>query len=90
MQLVCWHFFPGRVELFALADGSYRYRPGDMFADASPSDRESAVRQHEWLIDFIETPYTCLLVRDQGKWLIIDVGAGLPISCRHPIRGRRS
>lgn len=80
MQSGSWHFHLGRMECVALADGWCRYRPGHLFAGAPPSEVENALRQHGWPTNAIDTPYTCLLVRDGDTWLLIDVGAGALVS----------
>jgi glyoxylase-like metal-dependent hydrolase (beta-lactamase superfamily II) len=71
-----YRFMLGAFECFALRDGFYRYHLEDMFSNVPKAQIETVLQQSGLTTDYVETPYTCLLIRTAAQWVLIDVGAG--------------
>jgi glyoxylase-like metal-dependent hydrolase (beta-lactamase superfamily II) len=66
----------GEFECMSLSDGSLNYRPDMLFANAPKQELESIMRRSDLPTEHVTTPYTCLLLRRGGEWVLVDTGAG--------------
>jgi glyoxylase-like metal-dependent hydrolase (beta-lactamase superfamily II) len=69
-------FSLGDFECVSLSDGSNDYRPEMLFANAPKEELESLMRRSHLPIEHVTTPYTCLMLRRAGQWVLVDTGAG--------------
>ena len=81
MKTECYRFKVGTFECIAINDGDIAYEnPAPLLFFNAPKDRLAQVlrghdieldRWNEWL-----TPYTCLLVKTESQYVLVDTGMG--------------
>jgi glyoxylase-like metal-dependent hydrolase (beta-lactamase superfamily II) len=68
-------FKVGSVECVALSDGSFTYPAGNFFPGVAPDLLAAAFGSSGAPPDQITSPYTCLVVREDDGWVLVDTGA---------------
>jgi glyoxylase-like metal-dependent hydrolase (beta-lactamase superfamily II) len=70
-----YRFEVGKLECIAVADGSNDYEAGLLFANAPEKELRRALGKHG-LGTELDIPYTCLAVKVNAEWVLVDTGAG--------------
>ncbi len=76
MNTETFRFTIGQFECVAISDGAFNYPLESLFANVPRSQVEEALRQHDLPTGHVTTPYTCLLVNNGRRHVLIDTGAG--------------
>jgi glyoxylase-like metal-dependent hydrolase (beta-lactamase superfamily II) len=71
-----YRFRVGKLECIAVADGSNSYEANLLFANASEKKLQQALEEHSLGIE-LDIPYTCLVVKVNAEWVLVDTGAGM-------------
>jgi glyoxylase-like metal-dependent hydrolase (beta-lactamase superfamily II) len=69
------HFRVGEIRCVALKDGTYSYPTNWIFSNVAQAEVEERLRERSLPTTHIQSPYTCLLVRDGKNVVLIDTGA---------------
>lgn len=69
-------FKVGKLECIAVADGSNDYGAELLFANAPEKELRQTLEEHS-LGTELDIPYTCLVVKVNAEWVLIDTGAGM-------------
>lgn len=66
----------GDFRCFCLYDGFHRYQLDEFFQGVPRARIRAALRRRDEPTQYIETPYTCLLIDTGERRVLIDMGAG--------------
>jgi hypothetical protein len=67
-----YHLEVGKLECVVVADGSNDYRAELLFANASQEELRQALDKHGLGSEVLGIPYTCLAVKVNGEWMLVD------------------
>jgi len=70
-------FKVGEFECIAVADGTNDYAAKRLFTNAPEDEMAQALDKRSLGPDEIAIPYTCLTVNVNGRWVLVDTGAGV-------------
>jgi glyoxylase-like metal-dependent hydrolase (beta-lactamase superfamily II) len=76
MSIGSYRFMVGGLECVAVADGSNTYEVGPLFTNAPADELRQVLEESALSSGELEIPYTCLAVKAEGSWLLIDTGRG--------------
>ena len=76
MSVDSYRFTIGELECVAVADGSNTYEVGLLFVNAPADELRQALEESTSSSGELDIPYTCLAVRAEGSWLLVDTGRG--------------
>ncbi len=71
-----YRFKVGSLECIAVADGSNEYEAWTLFTNAPAKEWQQALAEHG-LGSKLDIPYTCLAVKVNAQWVLVDTGAGV-------------
>lgn len=71
-----YRFQMGKLECVAVADGSNNYEAWTLFTNAPAEELQQALAKHG-LGSELDVPYTCLAVKVDAQWVLVDTGAGV-------------
>lgn len=72
-----YRFEVGNFECIAVADGSNDYEAGLLFANAPEKELQQARDKYGLGSEELIVPYTCLAVKVNAQWVLVDTGAGV-------------
>jgi glyoxylase-like metal-dependent hydrolase (beta-lactamase superfamily II) len=67
----------GKLECVAVADGINKYEVRFLFANAPEKELRQALDKHGPGSEELAIPYTCLAVKVNMHWVLVDTGAGM-------------
>ncbi len=70
-------FKVGKLECIAVADGSNDYETEILFVNAPKKELGQALDKHGLASEKLDIPYTCLAVKVNAQWVLVDTGAGI-------------
>ncbi len=68
-------FSVGEIQCVAINDGTFSYPTGWFFSNVSQGQLEESLRDHDFPLNQVVSPYTCLLVNAGKERILIDTGA---------------
>jgi glyoxylase-like metal-dependent hydrolase (beta-lactamase superfamily II) len=71
-----YRFEVGKLKCIAVADGSNDYEAKLLFANAPEEELQQTLDKHGLGSGELDIPYTCLAVKVNGQWVLVDTGAG--------------
>jgi len=72
-----YRFEVEKLECIAVADGSNDYEAGLLFTNAPQKELRQALDKRGLGLEELDIPYTCLAVKVNAQWVLVDTGAGV-------------